>query len=349
MIEEMMSAYGGRLTIAVIGVGIALLCLVGILRFLRGRNGPSPFVRGGRNRNPRLQVLDAAAVDARRRLVLVRRDNVEHLVMIGGPTDIVIETGITSAPDHRAAASAPAQNHAQPPLPDPRAAALAAQARTARPAEPRAEASLAEPARSLAAPSAAPLKMEPLQSPQAVAPQPASTISARPAPRPLPARTETSRTEPAAPGIDDAAQALEAARGRGVLQDKPIQDRTPTPTTIQTSIPASVVSERAEIAAATTKPAQSPQQERPASPEKPKASAAISKRSSKKKWPTILRPAKRHACASKTSRRHSHPPSRKARPSPPRRRKAGRRSNRHCRIRWHASSAKCQPAATSDE
>lgn len=270
MIEEMMSAYGGRLTIAVIGVGIALLCLVGILRFLRGRNGPSPFVRGGRNRNPRLQVLDAAAVDARRRLVLVRRDNVEHLVMIGGPTDIVIETGITSAPDHRAAASAPAQNHAQPPLPDPRAAALAAQARTARPAEPRAEASLAEPARSLAAPSAAPLKMEPLQSPQAVAPQPASTISARPAPRPLPARTETSRTEPAAPGIDDAAQALEAARGRGVLQDKPIQDRTPTPTTIQTSIPASVVSERAEIAAATTKPAQSPQQERPASPEKPK-------------------------------------------------------------------------------
>jgi hypothetical protein len=39
-------------------------------------------------------VLDAAAVDAKRRLVLIRRDNVEHLIMIGGPTDIVIETGI---------------------------------------------------------------------------------------------------------------------------------------------------------------------------------------------------------------------------------------------------------------
>jgi len=34
-------------------------------------------------------------VDARRRLVLIKRDNVEHLLMIGGPTDIVVESGIT--------------------------------------------------------------------------------------------------------------------------------------------------------------------------------------------------------------------------------------------------------------
>jgi hypothetical protein len=27
-------------------------------------------------------------------LVLVRRDNVEHLIMTGGPVDVVIETGI---------------------------------------------------------------------------------------------------------------------------------------------------------------------------------------------------------------------------------------------------------------
>jgi len=32
----------------------------------------------------RLAVVDAAAVDGRRRLVLIRRDNVEHLLMIGG-------------------------------------------------------------------------------------------------------------------------------------------------------------------------------------------------------------------------------------------------------------------------
>jgi hypothetical protein len=50
-----------------------------------------------RGRQPRLAVIDAAVVDARRRLVLVRRDNVEHLVMIGGPSDVVIEQNIVRA------------------------------------------------------------------------------------------------------------------------------------------------------------------------------------------------------------------------------------------------------------
>ncbi len=43
---------------------------------------------------PRLQVVSSAGVDTRRRLLLVRRDNMEHLVMIGGPNDLVIESGI---------------------------------------------------------------------------------------------------------------------------------------------------------------------------------------------------------------------------------------------------------------
>ncbi|MBB3657028.1 hypothetical protein FHX15_002256 [Rhizobium sp. BK650] len=93
MFDDVVGAYGSRFLLAAGGVGIALILLILVLWFLRSR-APSPFVRGGRNRQPRLQVLDAAAVDARRRLVLVRRDNVEHLVMIGGPTDIVIESRI---------------------------------------------------------------------------------------------------------------------------------------------------------------------------------------------------------------------------------------------------------------
>src|SRR6266446_1111261 len=52
---------------------------------------------GPRGRQPRLAVIDAAAVDARRRLILIKRDNVEHLVMIGGPTDIVVESNIGRA------------------------------------------------------------------------------------------------------------------------------------------------------------------------------------------------------------------------------------------------------------
>lgn len=54
----------------------------------------TPTARG---RQPRLAVIDAAAVDSRRRLVLIRRDNVEHLIMIGGPTDVVVEQNIVRA------------------------------------------------------------------------------------------------------------------------------------------------------------------------------------------------------------------------------------------------------------
>ena len=51
-------------------------------------------VPGGRTRQPRLGLVDAFSLDGQRQLVLVRRDNVEHLVMIGGPNDVVIESQI---------------------------------------------------------------------------------------------------------------------------------------------------------------------------------------------------------------------------------------------------------------
>jgi hypothetical protein len=70
-------------------LGIVLLAV----RFIRGLNSGT-FVAGGRNRKTRLSVMDAAAVDSHRRLVLVRRDNVEHLLLIGGPTDVVVERDI---------------------------------------------------------------------------------------------------------------------------------------------------------------------------------------------------------------------------------------------------------------
>ena len=42
----------------------------------------------------RLEVVEQSSIDGRRRLLLVRRDDVEHLIMTGGPVDVVIETGI---------------------------------------------------------------------------------------------------------------------------------------------------------------------------------------------------------------------------------------------------------------
>jgi flagellar protein FliO/FliZ len=77
---------------------VAVLALIGaaawlVRRFAGNRLGANT----NRGRAPRLAVIDAAAVDGRRRLVLVRRDNIEHLLMIGGPTDIVVEPNIVRA------------------------------------------------------------------------------------------------------------------------------------------------------------------------------------------------------------------------------------------------------------
>lgn len=82
---------------------IALLVLLILVRIVRGF-GVGTFVAGGRNRKARLAVMDATAVDSHRRLILVRRDDVEHLILIGGPTDVVVEQNIRLiAPTRRAA------------------------------------------------------------------------------------------------------------------------------------------------------------------------------------------------------------------------------------------------------
>lgn len=81
---------------------IVVLALIGVAAWLVRRFGSSRLgANTQRGRMPRLAVIDAAAVDGRRRLVLVRRDNVEHLLMIGGPTDIVVEPNIVRAAPSR--------------------------------------------------------------------------------------------------------------------------------------------------------------------------------------------------------------------------------------------------------
>ena len=88
---------------------LAFLIVLGLIgatawavrRFGAGRLGGA----GARGRQPRLAVIDYASVDSRRRLILVRRDNIEHLVLIGGPTDVVVEANIVrAAPATREAA-----------------------------------------------------------------------------------------------------------------------------------------------------------------------------------------------------------------------------------------------------
>lgn len=50
-----------------------------------------------RSRQPRLGLVDTYDLDRQRQLVLVRRDNVEHLIMIGGPNDLLVEGNIVKS------------------------------------------------------------------------------------------------------------------------------------------------------------------------------------------------------------------------------------------------------------
>ena len=109
----MLDAVFGELSIWVKFFLAFLVCLglMGGLYYAVRRFGSGALSVGttARGRQPRLALIDTAIVDTRRRLVLIRRDNVEHLIMIGGPTDVVIEPNIV-----RAAREAPHAREAPP-------------------------------------------------------------------------------------------------------------------------------------------------------------------------------------------------------------------------------------------
>jgi hypothetical protein len=96
MLDWLDGLAGPQYTRAILWTLAALVLLVVVLlvvRLIRGLTAGT-YVAGGRSRKTRLSVMDATAVDSHRRLVLVRRDDVEHLLLIGGPTDVVVERDI---------------------------------------------------------------------------------------------------------------------------------------------------------------------------------------------------------------------------------------------------------------
>ena len=97
---------------------VVVLGLIGVTAYVVRRFGGERLgAATARGRQPRLAVVDSAAVDGRRRLLLIRRDNVEHLLMIGGPTDVVVESAIvraTAAPREPVPPRAPAQPEPRP-------------------------------------------------------------------------------------------------------------------------------------------------------------------------------------------------------------------------------------------
>jgi len=83
---DLLTPYLTYLIAALVVLAVVILAIL-VIKAVGGS------VRG--RRGSRLGVSEYYEVDKTRRLVLVRRDGVEHLLMIGGERDFVIEPGIS--------------------------------------------------------------------------------------------------------------------------------------------------------------------------------------------------------------------------------------------------------------
>ncbi|MWV24491.1 hypothetical protein FVE89_21395 [Methylobacterium sp. 2A] len=100
----------------------ALAAIVFTVRRLTGRTLALPGRTGGRGRQPRLGIVDVYELDRARQLILLRRDNVEHLLLVGGPNDVVVERNIQRSQRPLPEASLRAEtapDALDEPLPDP--------------------------------------------------------------------------------------------------------------------------------------------------------------------------------------------------------------------------------------
>ena len=177
---------------------VLLVIVLVIIRLIRSLTFGT-FVAGGRNRKTRLAVMDATAVDSHRRLVLVRRDDIEHLLLIGGPTDVVVEREIRLGQTRRnqsafgteAAFEAPAPA-ALPPFP------TAPQPSPARQRAPEHAQMPPQAARNgTPQPSRQPERaQQPARAPVQPAPRPARPTPARPPVRETPVREMPMREPP---------------------------------------------------------------------------------------------------------------------------------------------------------
>ena len=76
---------------------IFVLALIAGCAWLIRRFGPAGMAQRAGSRGRRLQVVEVTPIDARRRLVLIRRDGVEHLLLLGATSVLVVEAGLRVA------------------------------------------------------------------------------------------------------------------------------------------------------------------------------------------------------------------------------------------------------------
>lgn len=118
-LSSLLGGSGDTIVSSALALGVVIVLIVlglWVLKF---------FMKTGvamRPQGRRVQVVEQVQVDAKRQLLVIRRDNVEHLVMTGGPQDLLIEAGIPAAekpalPARRQAVSPTAEEMSKAPAP----------------------------------------------------------------------------------------------------------------------------------------------------------------------------------------------------------------------------------------
>src|SRR6516225_501411 len=85
-------ALGSLFTVIALFAAVLAMAGAGFYFYTKGRGADLAGFFAPRIR--RLAFIERTRLDGGRKLLLVRRDNVEHLMLIGGPIDLVVETGI---------------------------------------------------------------------------------------------------------------------------------------------------------------------------------------------------------------------------------------------------------------
>lgn len=184
-LENLAPGYGSIIMWSLIIIA-GLLVLWLVVRILR-KLSLGTFIAGGKNRKMRLAIMDATPVDNNRQLVLIRRDDVEHLILIGGPNDVVVEQNIRPY-SHQARPAREAEAHHRP---EPVVVRPS-------PSQPRAiEPAPVVSSRHTEAPRPAPVSAQPRPEPSvSSAPSPAPEVRIDTPARPAASAPATQKTEP---------------------------------------------------------------------------------------------------------------------------------------------------------
>ena len=90
----MSGSFGGLVPWLVIALLVVLVAAAGAIFLVRRLGAGGRHDGAARGRVSRLAMVDSTSIIDGRKLVIVRRDNVEHLLLIGGATDVLVEGNI---------------------------------------------------------------------------------------------------------------------------------------------------------------------------------------------------------------------------------------------------------------